>query len=79
MLTILSHRYKERIYVETQYGAPDLLDCYPGLLTQAIMNLVANAIDAIVGTGVIKIATGAEGEWYRIAGSSSLSGGRASI
>ncbi|MEO8904486.1 MAG: response regulator [Polyangiaceae bacterium] len=67
MLTILSHRYKERIYVETQYGEPDLVDCYPGLLTQAIMNLVANAIDAIVGPGTIKIVTGAEGEWYRIA------------
>ncbi|MEO7036757.1 MAG: response regulator [Polyangiaceae bacterium] len=67
MLTILSHRYKERIDVETQYGEPDLVDCYPGLLTQAIMNLVANAIDAIAGTGVIKIVTGAEGEWYRIA------------
>ena len=67
MLTILSHRYKDRIYVETQYGEPDLLDCYPGLLTQAVMNLVSNAIDAIVDRGMIKIVTGAEGEWYRIA------------
>ncbi len=67
MLTILSHRHKDRIFVETQYGEPDLLDCYPGLLTQAIMNLVSNAIDAIAEHGVIKIATGAEGEWYRIA------------
>ena len=67
MLTILSHRYKDRILVETQYGTPDLLDCYPGLLTQAIMNLVSNAIDAIAAHGVIKIASGADGEWYRIA------------
>ena len=67
MLTILSHRYKERILVETQYGDPDLLDCYPGLLTQAMMNLVSNAIDAIVGHGMIKIASGSAGDWYRIA------------
>ena len=67
MLTILSHRYKDRILVETQYGEPDLLDCYPGLLTQAIMNLVSNAVDAIADHGLIKISTGAEGEWYRIA------------
>jgi two-component system NtrC family sensor kinase len=67
MLTILGHRYKDRISVETQYGEPELLECYPGLLTQAVMNLVANSIDAIAERGVIKISTGAEGEWYRIA------------
>ncbi len=66
LLTILGHRTKDRIEVETRYGEPDLLECYPGLLTQAIMNLVANAIDAIPERGKIAISTGADGDAYRI-------------
>ncbi|MEI9938661.1 MAG: response regulator [Pseudomonadota bacterium] len=67
LLTILGHRLKDRIVVETHYGDPDSIECYPGLLTQAIMNLVANAIDAIVGQGKITISTGAQDAAYRIA------------
>ncbi|HKO53715.1 MAG TPA: response regulator [Polyangiaceae bacterium] len=66
LLTILGHRFKDRIEIEPHYGEPDSIDCYPGLLTQAIMNLVANAIDAIVGRGKITIRTGAQGGFYRI-------------
>ncbi len=66
LLTILGHRFKERIEVRTQYGEPDLLDCYPSLLTQAVMNLVANAIDAIAERGLITIATGADGDTFLI-------------
>lgn len=66
LLTILGHRLRERIEVETRYGEPDLLECYPGLLTQALMNLVANAIDAIRDRGAIQISTGADGDMYRI-------------
>jgi two-component system NtrC family sensor kinase len=47
VLTILRHRFEKRIAVETRYGEPDCIECYPGLLNQAIMNLVSNAIDAI--------------------------------
>lgn len=67
LLTILAHRFKDRIEIETRYGEPDSIECYPGLLTQAIMNLVSNAIDAIVGRGKITISTGMQGELYRIA------------
>jgi len=69
LLTILGHRLKDRVQVETRYGEPDLIECYPGLLTQAIMNLVANAIDALPGTtGVSKITieSGMQGDLYRI-------------
>jgi two-component system, NtrC family, sensor kinase len=66
LLTILGHRFKDRIEIETRYGDPDSIECYPGLLTQAIMNLVANAIDAIVGRGKITIVTGMQGDLYRI-------------
>jgi two-component system NtrC family sensor kinase len=66
MLVILEHRLKDRIEVETRYGEHDILECYPGLLTQAIMNLVANAIDAIPMRGKITISTGIDGDAYRI-------------
>ena len=64
LLTILGHRYKERIEVLTHYGEPDLVECYPSLLTQAIMNLVGNSIDAIGARGTIEITTGASGESF---------------
>ena len=66
LLTILGHRFKDRIEIETRYGEPDSIECYPGLLTQAIMNLVANAIDAITERGKITISAGMHGDLYRI-------------
>jgi two-component system NtrC family sensor kinase len=47
VLTILGHRLRDRIEVETRIGEPELLDCFPSLLNQALMNLLVNAIDAI--------------------------------
>ncbi|HWA75459.1 MAG TPA: ATP-binding protein [Polyangiaceae bacterium] len=67
VLTILEHRYKDRIQVTTCFGDPDLIECFPGLLNQAIMNLVANAIEAIPEQGSVSITTGAEGDSYIIA------------
>jgi two-component system NtrC family sensor kinase len=67
VLTILRHRFEERIQVTTSFGEPDLVDCSPGPLAQAIMNLVSNAIDAIEGDGAVTVSTGAEGDCYRIA------------
>ena len=66
LLTILGHRLRDRVEVDARYGAPDLVECYPSLLTQAIMNLVANAIDAIEGRGKIVIVSGADAGMYRI-------------
>jgi two-component system, NtrC family, sensor kinase len=66
LLTILGHRFKDRIEVQTCYEEPDLVECYPGLLTQAIMNLVANAIDAIPEHGTITISTGTALDLYQI-------------
>jgi len=74
LLTILRHRLKERIRVDTRYGNPDEIECYPGLLTQAIMNLVANAIDAIENEGAIAISTGAVEGSYQIVVADSGSG-----
>jgi signal transduction histidine kinase len=50
-LTILNHRLENRVQVETHFGEPDVIPCYAGLLNQAIMNLLTNAIDAIDAAG----------------------------
>jgi len=66
VVTILGHRLEDRIKVELELDETDLIDCYPGLLNQAIMNLVANSIDAIEGQGVVKIGSRAERDRYFI-------------
>jgi DNA-binding response OmpR family regulator len=67
VLTILGHRLSGRVTTELSMGEPDNIECMPGLLNQALMNLVTNAIDAIEGPGRIRIRAGAEGEAYVIA------------
>ena len=57
VLTILGHRLKDRVQVETAFGPPEEFDCYASLLNQAIMNLVSNAIDAMDGAGTLRIST----------------------
>ncbi|HYQ44219.1 MAG TPA: ATP-binding protein [Polyangiaceae bacterium] len=66
-LTILQHRIGLRLSVVTQFGEPDGIDCYASLLNQAVMNLISNAVDAIEGTGMIAIETGARDGWFEIA------------
>ena len=51
VLMILKHRLKNRVRVEARFGEPDVIECYPALLNQAMMNLVSNSIDAIEGEG----------------------------
>jgi signal transduction histidine kinase len=71
VLTILRHRYENRIEVSTAFSANDLVECYPSLLNQALLNLVSNAIDAIDGNGSISIVTRADSPSYAIAVSDS--------
>jgi len=66
VLTILGHRLRTGIEVETDFGTPDQVDCYASLLNQAIMNLVSNSIDAMAGSGVLRISTGSQGALYSI-------------
>jgi two-component system NtrC family sensor kinase len=58
VLMILKHRMKDRIVVDLALGLPEEIECYPGPLNQALLNLIANAIEATVGEGRIRIATG---------------------
>jgi two-component system, NtrC family, sensor kinase len=60
VLMILGHRLGESIRVVTRLDQVDLVDCYPALLNQVLLNLVANSIDAIDGRGTIDIETKAE-------------------
>jgi two-component system NtrC family sensor kinase len=66
VLIISRHRLGDGIVVETEYGEPDELECYSGLLNQALMNLVSNAIDAMAEGGTLGIITGAKDEAYEI-------------
>jgi two-component system NtrC family sensor kinase len=66
VLTILGHRIRDRIEVQTAFGEPDAVECYPGLLNQAVMNLISNSIDAIAGQGRISVRTGAADGAYEI-------------
>jgi len=47
-LLILSHRLKLGIHVVKDYGDLPLVDCYPAQLNQVLMNIINNAIDALL-------------------------------
>ena len=74
VVTILGHRLKDRIKLELELTPPDLLDCFPSLLNQVLLNLVANSIDAIENEGTITISAGAQGDEFVIAVADSGSG-----
>ncbi len=47
-LLILSHRLKLGINVIKNYGELPLVDCYPAQFNQVLMNIINNAIDALL-------------------------------
>jgi two-component system, NtrC family, sensor kinase len=55
------------IEVRRRLEADARLDASPALLNQVVMNIVANAADALGGEGVIEIATTQAAGWYEIA------------
>jgi len=56
-LLLLSGEIGDRIEIRKEYGDIPEIECYPGKLNQVIMNLLANAIQAIHGKGTIMIRT----------------------
>jgi two-component system NtrC family sensor kinase len=61
VLLFLRHKMEGRIEVERNYGDVEMLTCLAGELNQVLMNIIANAIDAIDdndGPGRITIGTG---------------------
>jgi signal transduction histidine kinase len=83
-MMILQHRLQQTanhgsIRVIKQYGTLPAVSCYPGLLNQVLMNLVANAIDAVAQNPVerppqIIIQTLRQGEYIHIGISDNGSG-----
>jgi two-component system NtrC family sensor kinase len=66
VLSILQHRLADRVRVVAHFGEPDRLECYAGLLNQAAMNLIGNAIDAIDGPGAVTISAGVSNGWFEL-------------
>ncbi|ARJ67796.1 hybrid sensor histidine kinase/response regulator [Magnetospirillum sp. ME-1] len=57
VLLFLRHKMSDRIEVRRNYTGDNMLACYAGQLNQVIMNVVANAVDAIEGKGAITVRT----------------------
>lgn len=66
VLLFLGHRMAGRIQVEKNYGKIPMVTCFSGELNQVLMNIVANAIDAIEGPGKITISTAQENDYFVI-------------
>jgi signal transduction histidine kinase len=66
VLLILEHRMRNRVTVESSFGEPDSIVCYAGLFNQAVMNLVANAIDAAGEGGKVSIVSRVEGGRFEL-------------
>ncbi|HIK05999.1 MAG TPA: GHKL domain-containing protein [Trichormus sp. M33_DOE_039] len=47
-LLILNHRFKSDIEVVKNYGKLPLVECYPAQLNQVFMNIISNAVDALL-------------------------------
>jgi signal transduction histidine kinase/HAMP domain-containing protein len=56
-LTILRSQYKDHIEIIKEYGVLPLVECHAGQINQVFMNILSNAIQAIEGTGSIRIKT----------------------
>ncbi len=57
-LVILNHKLKHGITVEKKFGIIPEIDCYPGRINQAFLNILNNACQAIEKPGTITIKTG---------------------
>jgi len=58
ILVLLKNKYKNSIEIVKSYDIDlSLIECKRGKINQVIMNLLSNAIDAIVDTGTITIST----------------------
>jgi signal transduction histidine kinase len=62
-LVMLGHKLRAGVTVMRDYSADvHRIEAYPGELNQVWTNLIDNAIDAMGGTGTLRLATRAEGD-----------------
>jgi two-component system NtrC family sensor kinase len=66
VLLLMKHKLDGRILVEKHYVPERMLCCSAGRLHQVLMNLIANAVDAIAGDGKIVISTSQTSEDFLI-------------
>lgn len=66
VLQLAKTEFRGRIGVATDFGELPEVECYPHLLSQALLNLLTNAGQAIDGTGTVTVGTRAEGERVHI-------------
>jgi len=66
VLLLLKHKMSGRVLVEKHYAEKRTLCCYAGKLHQVLMNLIANALDAIEGDGKIVIVTSQTAKFFLI-------------
>jgi two-component system, NtrC family, sensor kinase len=59
--------FRSRVTVVTNFGELPEVECYPGLLNQAFLNLVVNAAQAIQGDGTVTVNTKTDGDFVEIA------------
>jgi signal transduction histidine kinase len=59
-LTLVNHLLKERITVQRRFGQLPSVECVRSQIDQVFLNLLANAAQAITGTGAIIIETRVE-------------------
>jgi signal transduction histidine kinase len=65
VLAILRHRVGDHVTLVTDIEDVELL-CFASLFNQAVMNLVANAIDAVEGEGTVRIRASAQNGWLEL-------------
>ena len=65
-LELAKTQFRDRIAVETQFGTLPEVECYPPLLSLAVINLVTNAGQAIDGAGKITVGTRLEADAVHI-------------
>lgn len=65
-LALARHRLPEGVVVAMNFAAENKLYCAPGILNQAVMNLISNAIDAVGDTGTIEIGTRHDQAHYEV-------------
>jgi signal transduction histidine kinase len=66
-LTLLGHLLKDRVVVERKYGDLPAVECVRSQIDQVLLNILANAAQAIQGPGAITIETRRENGWAVVA------------
>lgn len=65
-LELAKTQFRSRIAVETDFAPAFEVECHPHLLSQAVLNLITNAAQAIEGSGTITAGTRVEGDLAHI-------------